>query len=39
MITDLDEDRREGDVSEEDYRRRRSALTTRLAAIRQQDQR
>jgi hypothetical protein len=37
MITDLDEDRREGDISEENYRRRRSALTTSLAAIRQQD--
>jgi hypothetical protein len=37
MIKDLDEDRREGDMSEENYRRRRSALTTRLAAIRQRD--
>jgi hypothetical protein len=39
MITDLDEDRREGDISEEDYRRRRSALTTRLAALREREER
>ena len=38
MITDLDEDRREGEISEEDHRRRRSALTTRLAALREQEE-
>ena len=34
MITDLDEERKEGGMDEEDYRRRRSLLTTRLKEIR-----
>ena len=37
MVTDLDEDRREDEISEEDYRKRRSILTTRLAALRQSE--
>jgi len=37
MVTDLDEDRHEGEISEEDYRRSRSILTTRLAALRDRD--
>ncbi len=37
MVADLDEDRREGEIGEEDYRKRRSLLTTRLAALRERD--
>ncbi len=37
MVSELDEDRRNGDLSEEEYRRRLSALTVRITVLRDRD--